>query len=193
MTLILGSIWSKKNNIIKTTYNQIKIRSQPKKPNALKISSSEKKHTRAYWGNATWILFHTIAAKINDDYYKKNYKFVWDFIKRCCSELPCPYCRTHAMAYIKTINIRQVITRSQLERVLFDFHNTANKHANNPQFAWSNISKYKKSHTKNVFINFENKFFRTFYNSREFSQWLRNSFKKDFYIFRNAVFRHMNT
>ena len=105
MTLNLGSIWSKKNNIIKTKYNRKNIISKPKIPNVVNYPSSKKKNTRAYWGNATWILFHTIASKINDNFYEKNYRFIWNFIKRCCSELPCPYCRMHAMKHIKTIKI----------------------------------------------------------------------------------------
>ena len=56
------------------------------------------------------------------------------------------------MKHIKTIKIYKVNTRSKLERVLFNFHNVANNHANNPQFEWAKISVYKKTNVKNVFM-----------------------------------------
>lgn len=194
MSLNLGSMWSNNN------YNKSNIKfvppkkRQPNKTNLISTyPSSKKKHSRAFWGNATWILFHTIAAKINTNFYKTNYLFVWKFIKECCGNLPCPYCRTHAMSYINKVKINQINTKKKLQRMLFNFHNTANTHAHNPQYEWGNINIYNKANVKNVFKNFENKFFISFYGGREFSQWLRNNFKKNYYSFIKRIINHMNT
>ena len=132
---------------------------------------------RAYWGTPTWILFHTIAEKVNENYYNQNYMVIWNFIKDICHNLPCPFCQTHAVNYIKSIHISQVNTKSGLKNVLFDFHNKANKNSNKKQESIEILNKYKNANTDKVFINFEQRFFKSYIGNRQFTDWLKNSLK----------------
>ena len=186
MSLSLGNMWSNKP---KNTYPRpAKRASNIMIINKEKISSTA--GTKKHWGRPTWYLFHTIAARIHPEFYKHNYIYFWDFIKLCCANLPCPYCREHAMSHTNSIKLHQINTKEKLERVLFEFHNIANGHARNPRFNWSEISIYKRANINNIFNNFEIKFFRTYFGTREFSGWIRNKFKARFYDFRDKTQRY---
>ena len=108
MSLNLGSIWRKNtNNNTKISNNSSNL---PKISylQTRKITPSQRQErsligTKTYWGKATWYLFHAIAARINSEYYKRNYMIVWNFVKQFGAHLPCPYCRTHANNYLKKV------------------------------------------------------------------------------------------
>ena len=40
-----------------------------------------------------WMFFHGIAEKVDETYYKNNYKDIFGIIHTICQNLPCPYCR----------------------------------------------------------------------------------------------------
>ena len=52
------------------------------------------------WSIPTWMLFHGLAEKIDEDYYKQNNKKVFDIINTICQNLPCPFCRVNATKYL---------------------------------------------------------------------------------------------
>ena len=42
------------------------------------------------WSHPTWLFFHSLAEKINEDFLKKNTLDVLNMIKNICVNLPCP-------------------------------------------------------------------------------------------------------
>ena len=52
-----------------------------------------------------------------------------EFYKDVCNHLPCPYCKNHAVNYIKLVNINDIKTKEGL-RSLFEFHNYVNRNSN---------------------------------------------------------------
>ena len=55
------------------------------------------------WGPCTWFLFHTLAEKIREEHFMKLKPELINIVKNICSNLPCPECKQHAMAKIKTL------------------------------------------------------------------------------------------
>lgn len=186
MSLNLGNIWSN-NNVGNKKINKSFIRKTPKTLTVKPKLLLNKGGTRKTWGNATWYLFHSIAAKINSEWYRKNYTIVWNFITACCSNLPCPFCRNHAMSYVKNVNITSINTKEKLIKTLFDFHNHVNTNARNPIYKWEEMSRYENANMTNIFRNFEINFFKMYYNQREFNGWIRNKFKSVYHDFYNTT------
>jgi len=187
MSLNLGNIWAQNNNIpINITNRNLSQIMTVRKIEAV----SKDKGTKGYWGTATWFLFHSIAARIEPVYYKQNYLLIWQFIEKCCSNLPCPYCRTHATQYVSKISHKKIDNKEKLRRVLFDFHNSVNQRTRKPILKYEEIEKYKTAKLYHIFKNFEIKFFKTYFGSREFSGWLRDAFKKDYFKFKTTIASH---
>lgn len=185
MSMNLGSIWT--NNVnIKPATTVI----TPKVFNnfdSLKHQRGTNRSSRAYWGTPTWFLFHTIAERINPTWYKNNYVYVWEFIKNVCNTLPCPLCQAHAIVYVNSINIIQLSTKEGLQHVLFNFHNTANRHSGATHQPMGVLKKYKRANIKVVFDHFENRFFHSYIGSRQFNDWKKNELKIKYYNFYNTV------
>ena len=190
MSLSLGNIWSseKKNN--RKIFTQPTVQRRVQKVLTVNKPIKVREGTRKSWGNATWFMFHSIAAKINKDWYAQNYKFVWDFIKNCCANLPCPFCRDHAVNYIKHIQMTQINTKEKLIQYMFDFHNSVNSRVRNPIYKWDELSKYNNANMNNIFRNFEINFFKMYYNHKEFNGWIRNKFKDQYIKFLNVTRHH---
>ena len=188
MSLTLGNIWTQKRTLPPTLISKNGLN------NMMIVRKAEisnpKVGTKGFWGNATWFLFHTIAARIEPEYYRNNVGAIWDFIKECCGNLPCPYCRSHASNYLKTITLFQVNTKAKLEKVFFSFHNIVNKRLGKSLFKWNELEKYKRANLRNIFKNFEHKFFRAYFGTREFSGWLRNGFRDDYNKFKVKTGSH---
>ena len=184
MSTNLGSIWSniKYNNsgfrISKPQVNTPIIRSHP-------ITNSSS--SRAYWGTPTWFLFHTIAARIDENWYKQNYTIVWEFITKCCSTLPCPFCRSHAVYFVQRVSINRISTKKGLQNVLHEFHNIANSNTSKGKEPISVLEKYNRANIKQIFDLFENRFFRSYIGTKQFNDWQKNEFKKIFIEFYNTV------
>lgn len=186
MSLSLGSIWSNNNN------KKINISTKSRVQKVLTVNTpvKVKEGTRKSWGNATWFMFHSIAARINENWYSENFKHVWNFIDKCCSNLPCPFCRQHAISYIKNVSMNQINTKAKLIKYLFDFHNSVNLRIRHSQFKWNEMTKYNDANMKNIFTNFEINFFKMYYNHKEFNGWIRNKFKDDYIKFYNLTRIH---
>lgn len=191
MNTNLGNIWSNKlphtpkinkfNNIFSSKSNINKANSALRSQNNV-ISGFSKinmngKNSKKYWGTPTWYLFHSIAAKINEEYYKNNYKMVWQFIKSVCSNLPCPYCRSHAMSYINKINDTQVNIKEKLIDILYNFHNHVNTHSGSKQYSKEKLDVYKKANIQKMFNLFLSRFFKSYYGTRQFQDWNKSIFK----------------
>ena len=184
----LGNIWSDK-----TPPPNYKRKSENvKKFNMNKPRKISDNHSKAYWGTPTWFLFHTIAARINEQWYNQNYTIVWNFIRDCCAVLPCPFCRTHAVAFVNSINISSISTKNGLKNTLYNFHNVANSHSGKGNVNRAVLTKYDRAKIKSIFDLFESRFFRSYIGTRQFNDWQKNEFKIKFYDFFNTVRTHFN-
>lgn len=175
----LGRMWSSNKPINNIIIRKPKIIKPKIKPKVNKISES-KPDSRAYWGTPTWILFHTIAEKIDSNFYVNNYEYIWNFIKRICQNLPCPFCKNHAISYTNKISLNQVRTKEGLKLVLFNFHNYVNKSSNKSELDIGILNKYKLAKVNNVFTHFQNRFFISYLGTRQFTDWIKNALKEDF-------------
>ena len=190
MSFHLGTLWSSKNNN-KIVRKRNVIKKQVINTNQHnKITQNGNVSERAYWGTPTWFLFHTIAARIKKDYYKSNYQYIWDFIKKCCGTLPCPFCRQHAIDYVKNISLSDINTKEKLQNILFNFHNTANTNSGSKTENISVLEKYNNANIGKIFKLFEDRFFKSYIGTRMFNDWQKNIFKKDFINFSKKINGH---
>jgi hypothetical protein len=141
------------------------------------FSKLNNKNSKKYWGTPTWYLFHSIASRINEEYYKNNFKIVWQFIKEVCSHLPCPYCRSHALSYVNKIDDVQVDTKEKLIDILYNFHNYANRNSGSEQYPKEKLDVYKKANIQKMFNLFLSRFFKSYYGTRQFQDWNKSKFK----------------
>ena len=185
----LGTIWSNKktrnNRLFKNPH--IKRNTVVKTPQLVNVNGS-----KSYWGGAVWMFFHTISVRINADYYNNNYDYVWDFIKKICKTLPCPYCQQHATAYVDKIAVHQINTKDKLKMVLFNFHNSVNKRIGKKSYTIEILDKYNRANIKLIFDFFEKRFFHSYIGVRNFSDWIKNGVKQEYYQFFNNVSTKFN-
>ena len=192
----LGTIWSNKKIQNNRIFKNINIkRTNIKKNNLIKpppLRNINGSSTKSYWGGAVWIFFHTISVRINANYYNNNYQFVWNFIKKICKTLPCPYCREHAGNYVNKIPIHQINTKGKLKMVLFNFHNSVNTRIGKKSENITILERYKKANVKLVFDFFEKRFFHSYIGTRTFNDWIKNGVKKEYFDFFNNVRTHFD-
>lgn len=78
------------------------------------------------WGTVTWILFHWLAANINEDFYQRSSGQLHSVVLNIMYNLPCPTCKQHAIEFSKKYDIKRAKTKSQLIQYFYFFHNTVN-------------------------------------------------------------------
>jgi hypothetical protein len=122
------------------------------------------------WGKPTWFFFHSLAEQVNDEFYKKNYKTIFNFIVRICTCLPCPDCTKHATLYLNKIHPSSVNTKEKLQNMLFSFHNTVNIRKRKPIF--NNFNIYKFSRLDLIFNEFKNQYINNKVSNRGFNDIL---------------------
>ncbi len=137
-------------------------------------------NTRKYWGEPTWYLFHAIANNINETYYKNNYKECFQIIISICHNLPCPFCRDHAVNYINKRRDEDINNKEKLKRYLFDFHNHVNVNTGKHKFEFENIKKYDKIIMSSIINIFMTRFYKVYYNHTSFNSWIKNKHKDEF-------------
>lgn len=188
----LGTIWSNKksNNrrIGNISLNKKKATSKINQFQLRNVNSS----TKSYWGSAVWMFFHTLSIRINNNYYNNNYQYVWNFIKRICSSLPCPYCQQHANLYVNKIASHQINTKEKLKLVLFNFHNSVNNRIGKKSEDITILEKYKRANITAILNFFEKRFFHSYIGTRTFNDWIKNAVKKEYYDFINTIRTKIN-
>jgi hypothetical protein len=188
-TNVFHNIFTSKTGINKA---HIAINSNEKIISGFSKFKKNYKDSKAYWGTPTWYLFHSIAAKINPSFHKQDPRVIWNFIKKTCAVLPCPYCRYHAINYVNKISIHEVNTKEKLINVLFVFHNSVNQRNNENIFQEKNLKKYNNANIDEIFKLFKQRFFKSYYNTREFQDWSKTKFKNDLINFINETKDHYN-
>lgn len=106
------------------------------------------------WGPSTWSLFHTLAAKLNENDYDTIGIDLFNQIKTICGYLPCPECSQHAKHNLAGVNIEKLKTKDDLINVLFIFHNSVNKRKNKLIYNFSEMDKYANNNLLTVCNNF---------------------------------------
>ena len=106
------------------------------------------------WGEPTWILFHTLAEKVNENTFSQIRVELLNTIYSICANLPCPDCAEHATAYLNGINFKTIQTKEQLKYMLYTFHNTVNAKKGVELFPIANLNKYAQMNLINVIYTF---------------------------------------
>ena len=196
MSLNFGNMWStsKKNNqengkknisINKFKQNRLVI------PQSKAIKNTDNMGTKAYWGTPTWLLFHSLAEKVNEEKYKKHYMVVWNFIKEICASLPCPYCKQHAVSYVNSISISEINTKNKLINRLFVFHNDVNVRTGKPKKNNVVLYKYKSANLNKILELFKSRFFVSYIGRRHFDDWVKNKTKESTIEFWNFYVKNL--
>ena len=116
---------------------------EPPKPKSMK------------WGEPTWYFFHTIAEKIKPEFFDQNKSEIFEIIKTVCGSLPCPDCARHASEYMSKINFAAIRTKTDLQRMLWIFHNEVNQRKGFALFPYESLGeKYSKAITRNIIQEF---------------------------------------
>jgi FAD-linked sulfhydryl oxidase len=126
------------------------------------------------WSIPTWYLLHGIAEKIKEDYYIKNKDDIINILNDICYNLPCPYCRTNAIKYLKSKNFALLKTKQDFKLFIFNFHNNVNKKLNKKIFDKNILKKYKTINLLNVWKLFDKEFNSNYLTSHDFNKWRRN-------------------
>jgi hypothetical protein len=125
------------------------------------------------WGPPIWKFFHVLIAKIKDDSFKNIYIPLFYYIKRICSQLPCPECSNHATHFLSTVKIEHISNKNDFKHMLHYFHNKVNLRKIKPNFPRSEIDKYKNF----LLIPTYNNFIRV-YNTKGNLNMLTESFQR---------------
>ena len=96
------------------------------------------------WGTITWYLLHGLSRKIKIDKFDDIIdSFIHIFIE-LLNNLPCPECSMHALLFISKVNFQNIKKKEDLENILFELHNHANKNIKRPLENISILKMYDK-------------------------------------------------
>ncbi len=106
------------------------------------------------WGNAVWLLFHTLAEKIKEEHVAEL-PILLSHITGICNNLPCPDCKKHASSVMLQINKQQIAaSKENVINFLWMFHNDTNKRTKTAIYPKESLAIYKTANTVNVIKNF---------------------------------------
>ena len=79
------------------------------------------------WGPITWYLLHGLTRKIKHDHFNNiSEDFVFIIIE-LLNNLPCPECAEHSILFMSKVNFNNIKSKEDLETIMFELHNSANK------------------------------------------------------------------
>ncbi len=87
---------------------------------------------KSVWGPITWRLLHMMVLKVNDNITPTQIIELKNIILRILSNLPCPYCTSHAIAHITSSNYKSIQNVTDLRIFMFQFNNKVNQRLNKP-------------------------------------------------------------
>ena len=125
------------------------------------------------WSVPTWLFFHTLAEKINENFLKTHKGEVVGIIKEICGNLPCPDCRQHASAYCRNLHAKNINNKNNLIQFLYVFHNHVNQRLGKANYSRNQLKKYKRGRLDVIFqkfiYGFMKKYSRTLYCGKSFA------------------------
>lgn len=145
------------------------------------------------WGNAVWLLFHTLAEKIKPEYTEELIVIV-SHITSICSNLPCPDCQQHASRVMAQVNKNAIAaSKETLIDFLWKFHNEVNKRTKAAFYSKESLDKYKTANTINVVKYFIQIMSKTSNNEKTMlNGFHRNIYMKKFIEYINANINKYN-
>ena len=126
------------------------------------------------WGPATWIFFHTLAARVNERYFPRLRMVMFNVISLISRNLPCPTCTREASIFLAKINPNKIETKQDFINFIYIFHNWVNKKKKKPLFNSKNLNVYKNA---NIYLAFNN--FARVYHTKGNMQLLTESFQRN--------------
>ena len=106
------------------------------------------------WGNAVWLLFHTLAVKLKPEHTSELNVLVLH-ITSICNNLPCPDCQQHANTVMNQVNKASIsASKDALIEFLWNFHNSVNRRTKSAFFPKEGLEIYKTANTQNVVKHF---------------------------------------
>jgi hypothetical protein len=148
----------------------VKIREKSLYPNIYIMSPNE-------WGPPVWTFFHVLAANIREDSYKLVGPQIFMLISKIARYLPCPDCSEHAAQFLAKIGPPAYATKTDLQRMLYVFHNVVNKRKNKSMPGPEILESYQNMNMIDVY----NKFIAV-YNTRGNMKLLADSFQRQLII-----------
>ncbi len=131
------------------------------------------------WGNATWILFHSLAEQIKEESFNEERQGLINFVRNTCNFLPCPVCSAHASNVMSRAYTANIKTKDDFIEFLRQFHNIVNSTLNKPIMSEKEVSeKYKLARLKLIIDNF----LKTLSVSYGNMKMLVHSFQRQHYI-----------
>ena len=102
------------------------------------------------WGPNIWYIVHGISYKIsNENFLKYKNEFI-ELIKLLFTNLPCPDCSKDASDKLNKTNFDNMLSKDDMIKYLFDFHNHVNKKTNKPTFLYEKLNIYEKINLNNI-------------------------------------------
>lgn len=92
--------------------------------------------SKSVWGPPTWQILHCMVIKAKDIMTLPQIDELKKIIERVVSNLPCPICSGHAIAYFKKNNYANIKTLGHLRQFMFLFHNNVNQRLEKPLFGY---------------------------------------------------------
>ena len=111
--------------------------------------------SKSEWGNVTWVLFHSLIENIKEETTPKFINEIFINIKLICNNLPCPYCKDHAMSYLNKYKNYNFDTKQKLKIFIYTFHNIVNKRLNKKPAPLEVLEKYKITNLNNILNTFK--------------------------------------
>lgn len=152
-----------KNNTIFMGFQQQQLQQQPRNNYKTRVSDDalvvvEIPKKEMLWGPPTWLLFHTLAEKVNEELFGQVRLELLNIVYTIVSLLKCSICAEHGKTFLNGINFNTIVTKEQFKYMLFDFHNLVNHKKKLPLFLYNDLVKYERAITIKVIQNFMNNF-----------------------------------
>lgn len=132
---------------------------------------------REEWGPIIWKVLHCLTIKIKDDCFHNIKSNLIDTIQSIFSNLPCPYCSSHALLLFRKYNVKKINEKNILIKALFVIHNEVNKKLKKKELSYDIIDTYNNYDTKVVCVEYINAMNKSNYSER---MMLYNFKKKQF-------------
>ncbi len=138
------------------------------------------------WGKHTWIFFHCLAEKLNEQNFKFITPIIFSWIKDLCAILPCPDCSNHATIFLKSYKYYYKINcKDDFKLFLLGMHNTVNARTGKPIYTKSILEQYKDMKLNKVTADWFNNFVVNIVDVKLLSE------KKQRYLTKNKVLREL--
>lgn len=107
------------------------------------------------WGAPTWMYLHTMAEKVFVQSFPQIKNDLLRIIYNICTNVPCPFCSSHAKEYLNKHSLLNVRTKEELKQFLYLFHNEVNERKGYPKFAFTDLTNtYENGNYKQIVNHF---------------------------------------